>query len=400
MMNFDMAAFYENFLRDIRDEQDEEGTVPDTVPHYVVGRRPADPAWGAAYPLIAWYHYVHHGDRRVLETHYEPARKWVDYLLGRASDGVLEYSYYGDWVSIAKTSGAFVSSFFLGYQVMVLAEMARVLGREDDARRYTDELGTVRSAIHDRFYDPARGGYAGGTQTANALALFLGVPPTKEARGMASGGLTKDIVWTHDTHVTTGFIGVKYLMEVLDEIGRNDLAYELVTQTTYPSWGYMIECGATTLWELWQNKSGPSMNSHNHPMFGSVGAWLYRVLAGIRTDPARPGFRRILFRPTPVRDLAWASGSIETIRGRVSCAWRRSHGRFALAASVPTGCEAEVRLPKGMLDQVEVREGGRTVWAEDKFVPGAPGIRAAAGDKQSIIIETGSGDYDFELTGT
>ncbi len=399
MLNFDMAAFYTNFMRDIRDAQSPEGFVPDTVPHRY-GSAPADPAWGTAYPLLAWYMWEQYGDRRILEEHYEGLKKYVEYLRSRTTDHILSYSHYGDWVAVETTPGAFVSALYYDYDVRVLAKIAQVLGKSADAESYSKLASSIAEAINRKFFDPSTGNYSNGTQTANAMALYLGLVP-EDQRGRVSSNLTNDIVYRHDTHLTTGFIGVKYLLPALTSMGRSDLAYELATQTTYPSWGYMISKGATTLWELWQEKTGPSMNSHNHAMLGSLGAWFYQALAGINVEPDGAGYRHIRIQPQVVRDLGWASATIDTVRGTVSSSWAHSPESFTLDVVIPVNSDAKVVLPKeeGMTDIV-VREGERVVWEKGRFVAGVTGLSGASQAKEgSVTFEVGSGHYLFTLTG-
>jgi alpha-L-rhamnosidase len=397
MMNFDMAAFYTNFLRDIADVQDEKGQITDTVPH-IWGSRPADPAWGTAYPLLAWYMYQYYGDRRVLEEHYPGLKKYVEFLRSRAVNGLLKYSYYGDWVAVEKTPGSIVSSFYYYYDVKLLSDIATILGNAGDASAYGKLAEEIKSAFHKEYFDPKTGGYATNSQTANALALFLELAP-QEARGSAWGNLFDSLAYWHNSHLTTGIIGTKYVMEVLTRFGNSDLAYDIASQTTYPSWGYMIENGATTLWELWQKREGPSMNSHNHPMFGSVGSWLYKALAGINPDPEGVGFRKIRIEPQMVRDLAFAAGSVDTVRGRTLCSWSRTTNGLTLEAIVPVGSEAEIAVPKANLRNIVVKEGGVVFYRDGKFVPGPAGISEAVDKDGAIRIKAGSGRYVFELTG-
>jgi alpha-L-rhamnosidase len=395
--NFDMAAFYTNFLRDIRDVQDEKGTITDTVPH-VWGSRPADPAWGTAYPLICWYVYQYYGDRRVLEEHYEGVRKYVEFLRTRAEDGLVKFSYYGDWVAVDKTPGSLVSSFYYYYDVLILAEMARVLGKEGDAKAYGDLAAAVKAAFHRSYFDPKTGSYANGTQTANALPLFLGLVPDTE-RGSVQGNLFDNIVYKNGSHLTTGIIGTKYIMEFLTSAGLSDLAYDIAVQTSYPSWGYMIENGATTLWELWQLRQGPSMNSHNHPMFGSVGAWLYKALAGINQAPGSVGFKRIRMAPQMVRDLGFAAGSTRTVRGEVSSSWSRDERSVRLEAVIPVGSDAEIVMPKFNLENVTISERDQVIWDGKSYRPGVPGVRSVEKSAQGFLVRVGSGRYDLRLSG-
>lgn len=397
MMNFDMAAFYTNFLRNIRDVQDEQGQITDTVP-YVGGRRPADPAWGTAYPLICWYMYQYYGDMRVLEEHYAGLKKYVEFLRRKAENGLVRYSWYGDWVAVEKCPGSLVSSFYYYYDVCILRDAARVLGKSQEAELYDKLASEIKAAFHQAYFNPATGDYADGTQTANTLPLFLGITPETE-RGRVWGRLFDDIVYRHDSHLTTGIIGTKYIMELLTRQGAADLAYDIAVQTTYPSWGYMIQNGATTLWELWQKREGPSMNSHNHPMFGSVGSWLYKALAGINLQPGSVGFERILVQPQPVRDLRHASGSLRTVRGEVSCSWARREKSFELEVAVPFGSEAEVVLPRLNLRDVMVTEGTVVVWERNAFRPGAPGVGSGQEKGGNLSFMVGSGRYRFVLKG-
>jgi len=399
MLNFDMAAFYTNFIRDIRDVQDAAGTITDTVPHRY-GSRPADPAWGTAYPLLCWYMYEQYGDRRILEENYDGLKKYVEFLRSKAPDNVLRYSYYGDWVPVEKTPGELVSDAYYYYDVTLLSKIAQLLGKSADAQTYSQLAGQIKDAFNREFYDAKRGVYANGTQTANALPLFLDLV-TKDNRDAVAGNLFQDIAYHHDSHVTTGFIGVKYLFPVLTRLGQADLAYDMATQTTYPGWGYMIANGATTLWELWQKRTGPSMNSHNHPMFGSVGAWFYQALAGINVEPDSVGYRRIRIEPQIVRDLTWASATVETIRGTVSSYWTHSPGVITLDVVIPVNSDARILIPKEeQMTDVVVREGDRVIWENGRAVPGVPGVTGVSRGKDgSITVEAGSGRYSFKLTG-
>lgn len=396
IMNFDMAAFYTNFMRDIRDVQDAKGRLSDTVPH-VWGGENADPAWATAYPLIGWYMYQYYGDTRVLEEHYDAMKKYVEFLRSKAENGLVKFSSYGDWVAIEKCPGAIVSSFYYLYDVRIQADAARVLGKAADAALYDKLAAEIRTAFNREYYDPKTGDYAGGTQTANTLPLFLGIPTERE--GSAWGRLFDDVVYKHNAHLTTGIVGTKYIMEVLTRFGAPDLAYDIACKTDFPSWGYMIASGATTLWELWQNREGSSMNSHNHPMFGSVGSWFYKALAGINLAPGTTGFERVVIEPRLVRDLFHASGSTRTVRGEIACAWSRTERTVRIEVTVPFGSEAEVVVPKLGLRDIRISEGGLTVWTDGKYAGGAPGIAGAEDKDGAIRFKTGGGRYVFLLEG-
>lgn len=397
MMNFEMAAFYTNFLRNIRDAQGEDGSVTDTVPH-IWGSRPADPAWGTAYPLIAWYMYQYYGDKRILEEHYDGLKKYVEFLKTKAENGLVRFSHYGDWVAIDKCPGSLVSSFYYYYDVKILAEAARVLGRHPEADLYQKLLAEIKEAFNRAYLDQATRNYAGGSQTANTLPLFLGLVPDN-ARGGVWGNLFNDLVYKHNSHLTTGIIGTKYILEVLTMFGNSDLAYDIMTGTDFPSYGYMIRNGATTLWELWQKREGPSMNSHNHPMFGSVGAWFYKALAGLNMASDSVAFRNLIIKPQMVRDLTHVSGSIFTINGQVSCSWEKRDRKIMMEVVIPMGSQAEIYLPVFKLRNFKLYEGQTLLWADNQLQRKTSGLEDLQLKGGNFIIKVGSGRYLFVLEG-
>ena len=397
IMNFDMAAFYTNFMRDIRDVQDEKGRITDTVPH-IWGSRPADPAWGTAYPLLCWYMYQYYGDTRILEEQYDGLKKYVEFLRSTAENGVLKWFNYGDWVAIEKCPGALTSTFYYYYDARIMADIARLLGRGPDAAVYDKLAAEIRAAFNREFYDPKTGNYGDGTQAANTFALFLDIPTEKQ--GGAWGRLFDDIVYKHDSHLTTGIFGTKYIMELLTRTGNSDLAYDIACKTDYPSWGYMIANGATTLWELWNKREGPSMNSHNHPMFGSVGSWLYKALAGINLAPGATGFEKILIQPQMVRDLTHASGSTDDRprRSRLRLVAdgadgpRRGHGPVRVRGR---GRHPQARDPRRQGQRGRRRRSGRRTSTPRE----RPAISGAVDKDGAIRIKTGGGRYVFVLEG-
>ncbi len=396
MMNFDVAAFYTNFRRDIRDSQESDGSVPDTVPRARFAEGPADPSWGAAFPLIAWYMYERYGDRRALEENFDGMRRWADFLGSRSKDGLVDYAKYGDWVPVEPTSRLLAAAVYQYLSTETVARAASVLGKTADAQKYDGMAKGIAAAFHRKYYNADTGLY-GPTQSANLLPLAAGMAP-EDARDRLGSFVRDDVVYTHNTHLTTGILGTKYLLPFFAQ-SEADLAYDLATQTTYPSWGYMMDRGATTLWELWQERTGPSMNSHNHPMFGSIGTYFYEYLAGIQRDGNSTGYERIRIAPGVVRDLDYASGSIETVRGPVLSAWTRHGDALVLRVSIPVGSTAQVQLPSGNLRDVSITEGGSPVWAQGKYVPGVPGISSAKASENAVVIVTGSGDYTFERQG-
>jgi alpha-L-rhamnosidase len=397
MMNFDMGAFYTKFIRDIQDVQDKDGALTDTVP-YIWGQRPADPAWGTAYPLLCWYMYRYYGDESLLAAHYDGVKDYVEFLRSKAKNDLLDFSHYGDWVAIDKTPGDLVSSFYYYYDVLILTKMAEALGYNAEVKTYKGLAEKIKTAFHKKYFDTETKNYANGTQTANLLPLYLNIVPDEET-GSVYGNLRSDILYKNNTHLTTGIIGSKYLMEVLTKFNANDLAYDLATQTTYPSWGFMIANGATTLWELWQHKTGPSMNSHNHPMFGSVGTWFYQTLAGITQPEGSSGFRNILIQPQMIRDLSFVTGAIHTPRGTINCSWKRSAQGISLDVTIPVNAQAEIHLPKFDWEGITLKENDNQIYDGQKFLTGLSGVQMVEETRNEVIIKIGSGQYSFQLFG-
>jgi alpha-L-rhamnosidase len=400
MMNFDMAAFYTNFIRDIADAQRDDGAVPDTVP-LKYGSYEADLGWQTAYPLLVKYMWEQYGDRRIIEQNEAGLKKYIEYLCRNAKDDVFATTlgHEGDWVELAHTPHDYISDFWYLYDVEIMAGLEKVLGHSADANMYAKLAGNIRAAFNKTYFHPDTAQYANGTQAANAMALFLNLPP-KDLHDEVVTRLYDDVLYTNNTHVTTGFLGVKFLMPVLTANGQNDLAYDLAAQTTYPSWGYMVSRGATTLWELWQEKNGPSMNSHDHIMFGSVGAWFYQALAGINQAPDEVAYKHIRIQPHATHGLQWASGTVKTIRGTVESSWSRDAGGVTLHVRIPEGADAHVMVPRpDQLSAIIVEENGHTVWDNGKYVPGDPGITGAASEDNAIAFDVGSGEYTFHLRG-
>jgi alpha-L-rhamnosidase len=397
MYNYDMAAFYTNWLRAMHDEQAEDGSVPDTVPRARFAVGPADPAWGSAYPLITWYMWQHYGDRRLLEQHIEGLKKWSDFLWGRSENGVLNFVKYGDWVPVEFTPGNLVSTAYSYISADIVANVAKVLGRSVDEQAYRQRADAVAKAFNGKFLDAQTGVYGNGTQTSYLLPIALNIVP-KESLGRVRGNLNNDLIYKWNSHLSTGILGTKYLFDYLPEASP-DLAYDIATKTDYPSYGYMIANGATTLWELWQKREGPSMNSHNHPMFGTIGKYFYAKLAGIETGEGGEGYSKVLIRPQVVRDLHWAEGSFDTMRGKVSSSWKREDGLLALDVIIPFGSDAEVRIPKLQMRDTTLSEGGTLLWKGGAAQGKAEGVTEVKETPGFYTVLCGGGHYRFELRG-
>lgn len=383
--NMDVAAFFTKWLIDVEDAQSPEGAYSDVAPRVAAGEGVA--AWADAGVICPWVIYIRYGDRRVLERHYPAMTKYIDYLRAHSNGLLRGADGYGDWLSIrADTPKDVLATAFFAYSTGLVAQIAGVLGKTADAERYEALREEIKAAFN-RAYVAPDGRIRGNTQTVYVLALKMDLL-SPEHRAAAIEYLAQDIL-ARDGHLSTGFVGTAYLMPTLSDNGRTDLAYRLLLNDTFPSWGYTIKHGATTIWERWDGWTAehgfqdPGMNSFNHYAFGAVGDWLYGTVAGIRADPERPGYERVIIRPEPGGGLTHAEAEIDTIRGRVASAWRIATGRLTLRVTVPANTRATVHVPTS--DPGSVTESGRPAATSD-------GVSAIA----PAVYDIGSGEYIFE----
>jgi len=405
LYNFDMAAFYAKFLDDIRLAQKEDGSLPDVVPPYLPRLYPADPAWSSAYAALVWLLWEHTGDVRFVARHYAPLKRYLDFLGQNADRGIVrKLGKYGDWcppgsVGPKKTPIELTSTWFYYNDLLLFSRMAEVLGRGEDTREYGRLAETVKAAFNETFLGETQ--YAAirvspvdnhPDQTANVLPLYLEmVPPDRRDKVLAS--LLDSVVRVHDYHLDTGILGTRYLLDVLAANGAAEAAFRVVTQKSYPGWGYMIAEGATTLWERWEKLGGHAMNSQNHIMLGSVDAWFYRTIVGLA--PLLPGWKSVRVRPHVLGDLTKAEARIETVSGRVGAAWTRTEEAFSLEISLPAGTRGEVHVPL-LWPGLRISESGRVLWRAGRTVDQAEGIELAGDDGKWVTFKVGSGGYKFE----
>ncbi len=386
IFNFDMARFFTKWTDDMGDAQNREtGFVPHSAPFEGGG---GGPPWGSAYVVVPWLMYVYYGDRRVLEAHYAGMRRWIEYLKARTDkEGVVVREEpgswcLGEWATPAKLEipPALVNTCDYAYVSQLMARIAGILGRTEEVGYFKGCADSARSAVNSRFFDPSRNQYHDGRQGANVFPLAFDLVPTQHAQAVFDR-LVEIVLGDNQSHFDTGIFATPLLLEVLTERGRGEIAYALMNQTTFPSYGDQIAQGATTLWEYWNGQL-----SHNHAMFGSVCAWFFRALAGINPDPEQPGFRNIYIRPYPLADLTYARAEYQSVRGRIASHWTRSKGEFRLNVEIPAGCAATVLLPAA--DPAKISEAG-------VLLQKAPGVRFLGITQGRVTCSIGSGDYEF-----
>ncbi|MBX2920646.1 MAG: family 78 glycoside hydrolase catalytic domain [Chitinophagaceae bacterium] len=395
--NFTLHRFYAKYIRDVCDTQNENGEITDTAP-YKVGGKPADPV-SVSFLLLALKSYEYYGNAEIIRQHYPQMKAWVDYLTTRTKDGIVEYSYYGDWAPPAafgaqghgygaisvNTPGDLISTGYLYYSAKILARMCGVTGNADDMHRYEQLAQRTIKAFNSKFWDESKGGYGSNNQACNSFALFIGAP-TQQQLPRVMANLVKDVK-ERGYHLTTGNLCTKYLLETLTDNGEVETAYKIAAQTTYPGWGYMLEKGATTLWERWEYETGGSMNSHNHPMMGSVGSWLYKYVAGIIPDIENPGFEKFILRPYIINDLTHAEATYESVKGTIRSAWKKTKGSLEYTVTIPANTTATVYIPAKTIQSIT--ESGRNISHIKE-------CRFLRSEGQWAVYEAGSGNYVFK----
>jgi alpha-L-rhamnosidase len=408
MYNFDTAQFWAKWSDDLGDAQRPDGKLPVIAPLHWRGSTHDSygdmPVWWSSYAVIPWSLYWFYDDERVLARHAAGIGRLVDYLGTRAREHIVEFGL-GDHMepqpdgttssSPRRTPPELTSTAYYHFDARVAALAAEIAGRGGEAERFTALAEQIKAAFNRRFLDPDTGNYATGSQTCNALPLALGLVP-KEREQAVLANLVRDIDHNHAGHLSTGMLGTNALVNVLPRHGAADLMYRIATGTTFPSWGHMIERGATTLWESWSDLPDEKL-SLNMKLLGSVQKFFYRDLAGIRATA--PGFREVAIDPQVVGDLAWAQARVRTVRGEIAVHWRRGEAAFELDLTIPGNVTAHVTLPKLGISQARLTEGGAPVWDAGRLATMLPGIDNVIEDARAITLRAGSGNYRFHLSG-
>jgi len=365
MFNYDCHAFWKSWLGSMRDEQEADGVIPDIIPTAKANFRQRSPGWMDAATFIPWEVYVRTGDRGVLEENFAMMEKLVGWYRSQSVGGLLpNIKGYGDWLQPypqtksddwkgsrkGDTPYALLGAAFYARSAQVLADSARALQRDEDAKRYAAEAALVRQAFAGHYFDAdGKLQNAMETQTAYVLALAFDLIPA-ELKPKAAAQLVR-LVHEADGHLRTGFLGTPFITSVLDQAGHRDLACELLFKETYPSWFYSINQGATTMWERWNSYTRDKgfgdveMNSFNHYAYGAVGQWMYERVAGLAPDPANPGYKHFFVRPLMASQLDSARAELDTPYGKATSAWTKRGQKVQMTVIVPPNTTATVEFP-------------------------------------------------------
>ncbi|MEV0155792.1 family 78 glycoside hydrolase catalytic domain [Micromonospora sp. NPDC050686] len=390
--NMDSLTFLTKWLQDLRDAQSANGAYPDVAPRVCCGDGAT--GWadaGITVPHTLWQRY---GDTRVIEEHYASMVRYATWLQNTSSGNRrTNAGPYLDWLNLDDSTPAGVlGTAYYAYSIRLLGEMAAAIGKDADAARYTALSRDIAEAFVEA-YVAADGTVQGDSQTGYVLAIGMGLLPDG-LRARAAERLVANVE-RHDWHLATGFLGTPDLLPALSDTGHLDVAYRLLLNDTYPSWGYEIAKGATTIWERW-NSIMPdgsfgdvSMNSFNHYAYGAVGDWMYRTVAGIQPDPRNPGYAHVTIAPRPGGNLTWARASYRSMHGVISTDWKLDErGDMRLNVAVPANTTATVRIAAPW--RHAVTEGGRPAEQAD-------GVRFVELDGGAAVYEIGSGSYAFAV---
>ena len=404
--NLDVSAFFTKWLKDISADQKPGGEVPDVIPDILnkQGATSAQPSagWGDVCVIVPWTMYMVYGDKNFLENQYKSMKAWVEYIRKKAGDSYIwkDGSKYGDWLFYhppvnnhtepdGYTEHDFIATAFFAYSTSILEEAAKVLGKTDDAKMYSELFSKIKEVFINEYVTKA-GRVGTNSQTSYVLALKFNLLP-ENLRPKAAAFLASDIK-DRNNHLSTGFLGTPYLCHVLSDNGYTETAYDLLLQESYPSWLYPVKMGATTIWERWDGEKtdstfqDPGMNSFNHYAYGAIGDWMYRVSAGIET--MGPGYKHIIIQPHPTNKLSFSKASFESSYGTIASGWEKKGGKVIIKVKIPANTTATIILPS--TSQEKVTEGGKAL-SQNVYLKDIKAI------ENKITMQAGSGEYVFEI---
>jgi len=391
---FDNGKFYAKWLQDIRNAQKEDGAIPDVAPAF--WRYYSDNmSWPGSIVLITEMLYKQTGDVNAVTDNYPAIKKWLRYMQERyMKDYILTKDSYGDWcmppVNIEAGRGKsadkkypseLISTAYYYHFTQLMMQFSQISGNDSDYKEFKALGDKIKSAFNQKFYNE-KGFYASNNLTDNIIPLYFGMVPETNINQVF-----KNIVYTVEVtnkgHLSNGLVGVQWLMRCLNDYGRPDLAYTIATQKTYPSWGYMIDNGATTIWELWNgNTADPKMNSQNHVMMlGDLLIWYYENLAGIKAES--PAFKKITMKPEMINGLDQVTAGYHSAYGLIKSSYSKTDDKFNWKISIPANTTATLYIPAKNKNAVTESLGSIR---DLKFIKL---------EKDRAIYEVGSGDYEF-----
>ncbi len=402
---FDVGQLFSKTMQDMADSQTASGLQPSIAPEYVVfgGGFRDSPEWGSSVIIVPWQHYLFTGDNSLLKNYYSAMTNYFGYLNHQAVNYFLNYpNGLGDWYDIGPNApgysqGTPISLTADAYYCMdaqILGQVAAVLGKSGDAAQFNTLATNIGAAFNTTYYSPTNGYYATGSQTAQALPLYLGlVSPTNQASVVSA--LVANV---NSQGLTAGDIGHRYLLRALADMGRSDVVFKLHSGTNDPGYGYILNQGATALTEAWD--ANPS-DSQDHFMLGHITEWFYHDLAGIQYDPALPGFQHVIIKPAFVGNITWVNASYDSVRGTIVSNWLLTNNTATINVTIPIGSTGSIELPLlgSPTTNLVVKESGATIWQNGAVAGSSPGVTFSqsqgSGSQTYQVWTVGSGSYQF-----
>ncbi len=397
---FDNNMLYENWMTNIANAQKSSGSIPDVAPPYWPVYSD-NMTWPSSIIIISDNLYRQYGNIKVIKDNYSAMKKWLFYMRDKyMKNYLLPKDTYGDWCMPPKdpklihsqdstriTPGDFIGSAYFYHCLKLMEKYAYLLKKNSDAKEYSDLSKKVRNAVNNNYLDKKMDYYANNTVTANALAVYFNIPP-KEIIYKVFDNIVDRTANEYKNHTSCGLVGEQWIMQTLTDNGRPDIAFDFASNITYPSWGYMIENGATTIWELWNGNTGdPAMNSGNHVMLlGDLVVWLYQDLAGIESDPQEPGFKHIIMKPYLVGDLKFVNASYQSIFGPIKSEWHLMNSKFSWQIEIPANTTATIYIPA---------KSERDVTENAIQASKVKNIEFVKYESDRAIYKIGSGTYNF-----
>ncbi len=383
LYNFDGITVYEKWLADHRDEQQPNGVLPAIIPSSGWGYQWANgPDWTSTIAIIPWNIYLFYGDTRLLELCYDNIKRYVDYIDEQYPSGITDWGL-GDWVPVKSTTPKeYTSSAYFYIDAVILAKTAKLFGKTTDFERYSALAEKIKSAINKKFLHYETGIYGSGLQTELSVALHWNLVP-EEIRNKVADNLARRVE-QDNKHIDVGLLGTKTILNALSENGYAQLAYEVASQETFPSWGWWIVNGATTFYENWPLDAGSDI-SLNHIMFGEINAWYYKALGGIFPDESRPGFKNIMLKPNFVTGLSHFEASHESPYGNIVSSWQRRGKTIEYKVTVPANSTATLYL------------NGKNIRENNKSLEKNPLIEIEKSDQDRQVLHLKAGFYTFSI---
>lgn len=398
---FDNAKFYAKWVDDIEESQKAEGNLPDVAPAYW-NYYSDDVTWPGTYLIVADMLYRQYGDIKPIAKHYESMKKWLAYMQVKyMKDYIVTKDKYGDWCvppespqlihskdTLRATDGHLIATAYYFRLLSLMQNFAKILNKPQDMKQFETLSANIKTAFNKGFFDAKTNQYSNNSVTSNLLPMYFGMVPEANRKAVFKN-IEDKILIDNTGHISTGVIGTQWLMRSLTDNNRTDIAYHIVSNTDYPSWGYMVNKGATTFWELWNgDTASPQMNSQNHVMLlGDLLVWFYEDLAGIKTDPAQPAFKQLIMKPEPTQGLDFVNASYHSIHGMIKSSWKKEGKTFNWNITIPANSSAVIYVPAVSVN--DVLESGKKVSAVD----GVKFLRMKSG---RAVFEIGSGSYEFK----